>query len=652
MNRINRLVIMVMTLLTVLYSLPKLQAQQSNAAEDAFDQTIARDYTHTQWFPNLAGPYLNPHIPPFQLANSQLLDELIQNGKMKLSLQDAIALAVENNLNIAVARYNPQYAQADKVRAASGQATRGIQGAFSSSALFSGALGGGINTSSAGALTTGAGSATGSGNGIFNIGPIGSFDPVVGFEAGVGYNVAPLSTATVYGIPVLSRNTTQYSGFLGQEFPTGTSYAVSLSGYRQSINSSAVLFNPETVAALSLGINQHLLNGFGYRANAKFIRIAANDIGISKDYFKEQVITTIAQIETDYWVLVEDKQNVLVAQEAVTYAKKLLADNKRQVQIGTLAPLDVIQAESQLATAQQNLIVAQTTFQQQQEVIKTDISKQVSGEILTADIEPTDALPTPSPSDVPPLDEALTLAHANRPEVDLNNLNLKNEAVVLKANRNSLLPTLDFFASYQPAALYGDRLLHAAAANGLLGPVIGKVPGGIGQAFSQIFNNDYPSYSVGLSLQMPIRNRAAQADAARALLEQHMLRTQVQQTLNSIDLNVRQAVIAVVQGRARVDAAQKAVDYARQQYVDEQKKFQVGESTVTLVIQMQNNLTQAEGTLVQARAAYATALTQFQQATGTILSKNNVQLVDALTGHMHRMPNIPGTPVTPLRSPK
>ena len=643
---------MVLTLLAVLAGLPKLIAQQSTAAEDTFDQTIARNYTNTRWFPNLAGPYINPRVPPFQLANSQLLDELIQHGKMSLSLQDAIALAVENNLNIAVARYNPQYAQADRVRAASGQATRGIQGAFSSSALFSGALGGGVSTVTSQVTSQAAGSATGGGNGIFNIGPIGSFDPVVGFTAGLGYRVAPLSTATVFGIPILSQNTAQYSGYFAQEFPTGTSYAAILSGYRQSTNSSAVLFNPETVGTLSLGINQHLLNGFGYRANKKFIRIADNDIGISKDYFKEQVITTIAQIETDYWVLVEDKQNVLVAQEAVTYAKKLLADNQKQVQIGTLAPLDVIQAESQLATAQQNLIVAQTTFRQQQEVIKTDISKKVAGEILTADVEPADVLPTPSSSDVPQLEDALNLAHANRPEVDLNDLNLKNEEVVLKANRNSLLPTLDAFASFQPAALNGNRLLHAAAANGFLGPVIGSSPGGISQAFSQILHNNYPSYSVGLELQMPIRNRAAQADAARALLEEHMLRTQVQQTLNTIDLSVRQAVIAVVQGRARVDAAQKAVDYARQQYVDEQKKFKVGESTVTLVIQMQNNLTQAEGTLVQARAAYATALTQFQQATGTILAENHVQLVDALTGHVHRMPNIPGAPVTPLNLQK
>lgn len=646
MNRINLRAIFLAALVAAWLGLPCLFAQQNTSAEDAFDQSIGQNYTNTRWYPNLFAPYMNPRVPGFHLANSQLLHELIQNGKMRLSLQDAIALAVENNLNIAVARYNPEYAQIDKVRAASGQATRGITGAFSSNALFSGALGGGVGAASGGFVQGAAGSAIGGVN-VNRISAVGSFDPVVGFSGGWAYSASPLASSIVNGVSLLTGNTGQYSAFFGQEFPTGTSYEISLGSARQSTNALTNIFNPQWVSSLTIGIEQPLLNGFGYRANAKFIRIAANDVGIAKDYFREQVATTIAQVENDYWTLAEDNQNVLVAQEAVTYNQKLLADNKRQVQIGTLAPLDVIQAESNLATAQQNLIVAQTTFQQQQEVIKTDISKQVTGDLLTADIVPTDSLPSPQAQTIPPVEEALQVAHENRPEVDLNDLNLKNEEVILKANRNSLLPTLDVFASYTPSGLYGQRVL-VPDAEGLLVPVTagGTVPGGFGQTLSQIFHNAYPNYSVGFTLAMPIRNRAAQADAARALLEEHMLRTTVQQTLNTIDQDVRQAEIAVVQGRARIDAAQKAVGFARQQLVDEQKKFQVGESTVTLVIQMQNALTQAEGTLVTAQASYATALTQFEQATGTILQKNNVQLVEALTGKVNRNPNIPGTPIS------
>lgn len=634
-------------LVWALTTLPRLYAQGQNTTnpESAYDQAIANTYTHQKWFPNIFDPYVNPSVPPLSLANSQLLNELIQNGTMHLSLQDAIALAIENNLDIAVARYNPQYAQIDKVRADSGQATRGIQGAFSSSALFAGALGGGVGAASGGFVQGTAGSALG-GVSVNRVSSVGSFDPVVGFSAGWAYSASPLASSIVNGVSLLTGNTGEYNAFFGQEFPTGTSYDVTVGGARLSTNALTNIFNPQVVSSLSIGVEQPLLNGFGRRANAKFIRIAENDIGISKDYFREQVATTIATIMNDYWTLAEDKQNVSVAEEAEKYDEKLLADNKRQVQIGTMAPIDVIQAEASLATAQQNLIVAQTTYRQQQEVIKTALSKQVTGPLVTAQIEPTDPLPTPKPNDVTDLVTAIKMAHENRPEIDLNALNLKNEEVVLKANRNALLPTLTAFASFTPSGLSGNHRIFAPGAGFTPGPVTATVPGGIGDALSQIVHSTYPNYSVGFTLAMPIRNRAAQADAARALLEEHYLRTTVQQSMNNIDQAVRTAEIGVVQGKARVDAAVKAVTYARQQLVDEQKKFQVGESTVTLVIQMQNALTTAEGTLVTARTGYAQALTTFEQATGTILKKNNVELVEALTGHVSRTPNIPGTPLS------
>ncbi|MDE3179141.1 MAG: TolC family protein [Acidobacteriota bacterium] len=652
MSRMNRTTLIAATLVVAFAGLPGLYAQKAAAvnSESAYDQAIANAYTHQSWFPNVLGPYTNPQVPALSLANSQLLGELIEKGTLHLSLQDAIALAVENNLDIAVARYNPQYAQIDKVRASSGQATRGVQGAFSSSALFAGALGGGVGAASGGFQQGAAGSALGGVN-VTRIGSVGSFDPVIGFSAGWAYSQSPLASSVVNGVSLLTGNTGDYNVFFGQEFPTGTSYSVSMGGARLSTNSITNIFNPQVVTAMTVGIQQPLLNGFGRRANAKFIRIAENDIGISKDYFREQVASTIGTIMNDYWTLAEDKQNVGVAEEAEKYDEKLLSDNKRQVQIGTMAPIDVIQAESALATAQQNLIVAQTTYRQQQEIIKTALSKQVSGPLLTALVEPTTPLPEPKPSDVLPLEEAINAAHANRPEIDLNDLNLKNEEVVLKANRNALLPTLDAFASFTPSGLSGSRIEFAQGAGFAPGARIGKVPGGLGDALSDVFHNRYPNYSIGFTLAMPIRNRAAQADAARALLEEHYLRTTVQQSLNKIDQDVRTAEIGVVQGKARVDAAKKAVQYARQQLVDEQKKFAVGESTVTLVIQMQNSLTTAEGTLVTARAGYAQALTTYQQATGTILKDNNVELVEALTGRFNRNPNIPGTPISGSSSP-
>jgi outer membrane protein len=663
MNRRGRRRPVAATLLAFCFGTSVLWCQQApptstgtpkTAGEAAGTSMYETTYTRTGIFPDFLAPYLNPHVPPMRLENSGLIYGLIQNGKMYLSLQDAVALALENNLDIDLSRYNTAYAKIDQVRAASGQAARGIPGAFQSSALFSGAIGGGISTSSAGGSSSGAGSAEGSGGGAFNIGSINSFDPVVGFSAGWNDHATPLGTNTIYGVSSLVQHTSSYSGFLGQEFPTGTSYAVSLFGERQSSNALTTIFNPLLASGLTIAVNQHLLNGFGYRANAKFIRIAANDLQISKSVFRQQVIATLTTVLGDYWNLATTHENVRVAREAVTYAQRLLEDNKRQVQIGTLAPIDVVQAESQLATAQTNLIVAQTNYLEAQSTIKTALAKKVDATLASAEVIPTDKLPEPKPNDVPSLDQALQLALQNRPEIKTDELNLKYESIVLKANRNSLLPTLDVFAAFQPSGLGGDRVIFAPpVGTGLLPTPTGTIPGGYTALFTQMFQNDYPNYSIGFTLQMPIRNRAAQADAARALLEQRSLQTTLQQQINTVDLDVRNAEIAVTQAKAQIESAKEAVNYARQTLDAEQKKFKLGESTVTLVIQQQNNLTTAEGTLVTAYSTYAKALTQYEQATGTTLAANHVEINQALTGNVptpplsnvseSQTPNIPGS---------
>jgi outer membrane protein TolC len=292
--------------------------------------------------------------------------------------------------------------------------------------------------------------------------------------------------------------------------------------------------------------------------------------------------------------------------------------------------------------------VAQTGFQQQQELIRTALSKQVDKELAAAEIDPTDQLPEPKPEDVPPLDAALSLAAKNRPEIEQADLNLAGQEITVKANRNGLLPSLNFFATYIGQGLSGNSC-------GLGGPaptcVQDLVPGGSSQALSQTFQGQFPDYSFGLSLSFPIRNRSAQADAARALLEERQLRTQLQKTKNQVAQEVRNAEIALTQAKAQIEAARKAVTLARQTLDAEQKKFQLGESTVFLVIQAQRDLVAAEVRNVLARAVYAKALMQFAQATGTTLEKHNVQIGEAREGKVARAPNIPGTPEN-VESPK
>jgi outer membrane protein TolC len=613
------------------------------------------EFGNTGWFPSVWSPYTSPYVPQPKMSNSERLHSLISGSKLRLSVEDAIALALENNLDISVARYNLGFAQTDLLRARSGGATRGVPGAFSSSALFSGAIGGGISSISSGSTTSASG-VTGSG-GATNVGVIGCCDPVAGAQFGWDRRTSPLNYIVVSGAPVVTTQTTNGVAYFGQGFLTGTSYAVAINGYRQSTTSLNTLFNPVVPTGLTVGFDQQLMNGFGYRANAKFIRIAQNDLKISNSVFRQQVITTVAQVLNLYWDYLSYKENVRVAEQALAYSEKLLSDNKRQVEIGTLAPIEVVRAESEVASDQQNLIVAQTSLQQQAELIKTALSRKVDSELISTQIDAVDKLPEPRPDDIPPLDQALKQALQNRPEVEQADLNVRYESIVVKANRNALLPTLDLFATYAPTGLSGLSSAlgpcpsgYTANGNQCLANGLETIPRpmlvsnqGISQSLSQLFHGNYPDYSFGFTLQFPIRNRSAQADVARSLLEQRQLEEQLQKQKNQVEQDVRSAEIGVIQAKAQIEAAVKAVLLAQRTLDAEQKKFQLGESTVFLVIQAQRDLATAEGNEVKARSTYAKALTQFQQVTATILAEHHVELNDALQGKVTRSPNIPGT---------
>jgi outer membrane protein TolC len=400
-----------------------------------------------------------------------------------------------------------------------------------------------------------------------------------------------------------------------------------------------------------MGFNQPLLNGFGYRANAKFIRIAKNDLRLADSTFKQQVITTVANVVNLYSDLVSFKENVRVAQQALAYAQKLLEDNKRQVEIGTLAPIEVVRAESEVASDEQALIVAQTGYQQQQELLKTAISKHVDADLTGAVVEPVDKLPEPNPSDIPTLDVALKEAEANRPELVTADNNIRNQEITIQASRNGLLPSLTLFGTYAPTGLSGNQLVCPSGTSlststrtcspGGVAPTI--LQNGIWQSLSQGFRGKYPDYSFGLNLQIPIRNRAAQADMTTALLQERQLKVQLQQQKNTIAQDVRNAEIAVTQARAGVAAATKATQLAQETYDAEKKKFQLGESTVFNVILTQRDLATAEGNEVKARSTYSKALTQFGQATATILDKYGIEFADAKNGQSSHVHNIPGT---------
>jgi outer membrane protein len=640
MERVNRFIALAVLVFSLaVIALPgELYAQQTGAQQPS--QKGAFSYTDG---PSIFKAYSYPYVPPPSLANTPQLNQLIMNNKLELSLDSAIELALQNNLDIAVSRYQLPLARLDILRAKSGGATRGVQGAVISNALYAGAIGAGISGVSGTGGTGGGGFA---GGGVVSTSSVGCCDPVTGFSFGWNNNQTPLNFSTLLGVPVEGSHTGTYSTFFAKGFLTGTSFVTSVNGSRSSTTSTSSLFNPSVPTSLTFGFNQHLLNGFGRRANGVFIRIARNDLNVADSVFRQQVITTVAQLLNAYYILLADRDQVRVAQSAVDYSQKLVEDDKKQVQIGTLAPLDVVQAESELASDQQQLIVARTSYLQQAEMIKTMISKRVTPVLAGVEVEPTNNLPEPSPGDIPPLEQALAEALKNRPEIHLDDLNLQNQHYTIQSNRNGLLPTLDAFATYQSNGLSGLQILRDPA-----GQFIGTAPGGLGDSLSQVFGGKYPSYSFGLTLRIPIRNRNQQANAAQAVVELHRMETSMQRDKNTIEQDVRNAEIAVTQAKAQIDAALKARDYAQQALDAEIKKLRLGVSTTLNVILLQRDLIQAEGNLARARQAYAQALVQFHQATGTILDAHNIVLTNPEQGQYGRQPNIPGTPTHSVGTP-
>ena len=637
-----------MGVLAILVQPGAVRGQQTPApAPTVGESFMAHDYTRTHSFPNIFDSFLSLPVPQPSMQNSPRLKDLIRDGKLWLSLQDAIALALENNLDIDYVRFNIPLAQTDYLRTKAGSAARGVAGEAISTALFSGALGSTSSGNGSGSSSGAGGAGYGSG-GPISLGSYGCCDPFVSVSAGLNQAVTPLGVSVLTGLSSVTTHYGGYSAFYGQGFMTGTSFAVGMFQDRSTTSALTALVNPAIPSFFGITVSQNLLNGFGYRANAANLRIAKNGLKFADSAFRQNVMTTLQTVVNDYWDLLYFRENIRVAEEAVKWAEADLNNNSRQVEIGNMAAIEVTRAKSEIATRKQGLIQAQTAYQQQEEKLKTELSKHVDADLAAVPIEATDKLPEPRPNDIPSLEEALNLAAKNRPEIEQVQLNMRNQEITIQQNRNHLLPSLSVYATYAPEGLSGHflcgiNLYEPACPSG----VTGYVPGGTADSLSQAFRNVYPNYSLGVNLSIPIRNRAAQADAATALLQGRQYRVQLQQKINQAQQDVRNAVIAVTQAKAQIDAAVAATELAKETLDGEQKKFQLGESTPFLVIQQERDLATQEATEAQARDTYAKALVQYAQATGTTLERFNVEISEAKNGQVTKAMNIPGTAAAP-----
>jgi outer membrane protein TolC len=593
-------------------------ACQNGQGASARDESTRFDYSKPHGFPRGFYPYTFPSLPGPRLGNSQRLQDLIVDGKLTLTLDDAIALALENNLEIAVTRYDLPIAQTDLLRARGGGATRGVAGSYQSTTLFSGSLGGGVG--SAGGV--GAGGAGGVlGGGIDRVGSSPCCDPSLRVSYGWSNAITPLNYTVVSGVPIDTTHQESASAGYSQGFLTGTSLFVSESSSRLTSNTTKSIFNPELVSDVSVGISQHLLRGFGTRANARFILIARNDVKYSASVFRQNVIAALAVVMTSYYDLLADQESIRMAQGGLEYSQKLLADNQGEAKSGPAAQYDVLRSQEEVALREQVLLAAQNTFSQDGQSLKAKLSKSFNEELAQVEIIPSDRLPEPSPEDVPALDEALREAASHRPEIEQVELTLRNQQVVLQSIHNALMPSLDVYASYYLAGL-----------DGALSPT-----------FTNILRGDFPNFSFGVTLDMPLRNRTAQADAERALLEQRRLQVKLQDAKNMAVWAVNKAWTGVRQSRNQLDAVQKLVALARQVLEMQQEKFTRALCAVEEVITAQQNLAIAQGHVVRAHVAYAKALIQYEEVTGTLLERHNIEMSEAVNGEVRSVPNAPGT---------
>jgi outer membrane protein TolC len=579
---------------------------------------LGRDFSRVKsMWPNPISPYTWTPIPAPQFVNSPQLGQRIQNGRLMITLQDAIELALENNTDILIQRYYPSIADLDLIRTAAGANGRGV---------------GNVNVP-----------------GVFGNNPgTGSFDPAINTTLTIDSRRSPVNNPLIAGTGTTStvlssqftHNTITSTQFT-QAFPSGTSITAGMNTNRASTTSSAQFFSPSVQTVGSFSISQQLLNGWGLALNRRAIRIARIARQGSDLAFAQSVLTDVTNVQNFYWELVFARGDVEVQRRSVELAQRLYDDNRRQVEIGTLAPLELVRAEAQLATAQQNLINAQTRqMQQQNSLLNVIVKDLVDPALANIEVIPVDSAQAPPPVvENLPLNEAIQEAMTKRPDVQLSKLNLTAHDVNLETVRSALLPTLTFNGFISGTGLAGDT--------NPLRSGVAIISSGFPTALDTVFRGQFPEYQAQLTLNIPLRNRPAQADVARALLVQQQDQARLLQLQNTVAVDVQNAQIALRQARTAVEAAVKTRELQEQALSAEQTRFQLGASTIFLVVQAQRDLSTAASAEVRAQVNLMEANAAFERAMGRTLEANRIEISDAkslATAPMYAQ--IPGTSVT------
>jgi outer membrane protein TolC len=618
--------------------------------EPLYLRDTGKDYTRLKpMFPNPIAPYTRTGVELPRLGNTPRLDSLVRDGKIYLSLADAVVLALENNFDIAIARINLDIADTDILRAKAGSSLRGV-----STGVVSGTLGGSGTTVTGGGGPGGTSEGTGgtgSGAGGLVLSTSGggpqpeTLDPTLTSTLEYEATTAISSSAFTGSAPVQSTTSTFNFGYT-QGFLTGTQLGVTFNNSRGTNTNPYDTYSPLINTGFRATATQHLLQGFGTGINGRFIVQAKNDRRITDSAFRQQLLYTVNQVENIYWGLVSAYEDEQAKERALAQTTQLTSDNRRQLEIGTLAPLDVVNSDSAVATDKQALVASQSNLEYQQLLMKQAIARDLTGPVLSAaPVIPTDRVGLDRlPEEDMTVDELVQQAYVNNPQIEQAVLSMKNNELTMKAEKNGLLPTVDAYAFYGSNTLSGSQspYLDCAALSAFGGGSCSYPAVGYGTAVGNLFNGTAPDKGVGVNITIPLRNRVAQADQARSQMEYRQAQMRLQQLYTQVRIQVINGQYALTNDRAQVTAAQAGRDYAAQSLEAEQKKLKLGASTSALVLQQQRNMATAENALISATAAYAKDRAGLLQLLSKTLDRYGISITEAATGVMTATPVIPG----------
>jgi outer membrane protein len=611
--------------------LPQLAAQNMTT-------NIAIEPPKHHFYGFLTKPYQQRKIPAINLENSPRLASLIRAGNLYLTAQDVIALTLENNIDIETQRYGPLMAREDIRRASVGGNLRNPSIPIAAGPQSVSLTGINVSTTSlaSGAGITSAGGITGALGAL-----IPQTDPFLTIQASAGHYTYPESNLVLDETSYLVTGQRNLYVTYSQQFMTGAAVTLSYNSSRADANSPTNILNPVTTGSLGLSLSQNLLQGFGRSINNRYIRIANNNAKVADLQLKQQVITTVSAVLNLYWDLVAFREDVSLKQRALEAAQKLFEDNRKEVGAGAIAALEVTRSQAEIPARQQDVLLAQTNVLQQEIVLKNALSKRGAADPLLEEIHiiPLDRIAPPATEPVQPVQDLIKEALAVRPDIQQNRINLASQGLVLLGDKSALKPTLQAFANFTNNAQSGAiNPLNLDYEYGAPDPFY---IGGYGTFLSQIFRRSFPNYTVGFSLSMPLRNRAAQADYATDTLQMRQQQLQFEKSSNQVGADVRIALIGLQQARTRYDTAVKARQMADEALKAEQKKYEFGKSTNAAVIQVQRDVVTAESEEVQAMANYTHARIAFDQAMGRTLERNNIEMAEAESGRATRQSVLP-----------